>query len=123
MPLPQPTVARTLRHTRSITAQGFARDDGLWDIDLTLTDAKTRAVPISTGMLQPGQPIHELWLRVTIDTQLNIVDACASSDAVPYPGHCETIAPAYQVLKGLNLFRGFRVAVKERLSGTEAAPT
>jgi Protein of unknown function (DUF2889) len=118
MPLPTPTVTRTLRHTRRLVAQGFERSDGLWDIDLELTDAKTRAVPIATGMLEPHQAIHELWLRVTIDTQLNVVAAAASSDAVPYPGVCNTIGPAYSVLKGLNLFKGFHTAVKERLSGT-----
>ncbi|HXJ10343.1 MAG TPA: DUF2889 domain-containing protein, partial [Burkholderiales bacterium] len=29
-------------------------------------------------------------------------------DAVPYPGGCEKIAPAYRKLIGLNLVRGFR---------------
>ena len=118
MPLPVPTAARTLRHTRTIVAQGYARDDGLWDLDLVLTDAKTRSVEMATFVLAPHQPIHELWLRVTLDAQLNIIDACASSDAVPYPGACDTIPPAYQVLKGLNLFKGFRTAVNDRLSGT-----
>ncbi len=118
MPLPTPTVARTLRHTRKLVAHGFERSDGLWDIDCVLTDAKTRAVPIANAMLEPNANIHELWLRVTIDQSLNIVDAVASSDAVPYPGVCNTIAPAYQVLKGLNLFKGFRNAVRERLRGT-----
>jgi hypothetical protein len=118
MPLPSPTFARTLRHTRKLVAQGFEREDGLWDIDCVLTDAKTRAVPIANAMLEPHANIHELWLRVTIDKHLNIVDAVASSDAVPYPGVCNTIAPAYEVLKGLNLFKGFRNAVRERLSGT-----
>jgi hypothetical protein len=118
MPLATPTIHRTLRHTRNLNAQGFEREDGLWDLDLVLTDAKTRAVPIATGMLKPDQHIHELWLRVTIDHQLNVVAATASSDAVPYPGVCNTIGPAYEVLKGLNLFKGFRAAVKARLSGT-----
>ncbi len=118
MPLPTPSSPRTLRHTRRLVAQAFQREDGWWDIDCVLTDAKTRAVPIATGMLEPNQNIHELWLRVTIDKYLNVVDAASSSDAVPYPGVCNTISPAYQVLKGLNLFKGFRNAVRERLSGT-----
>jgi Protein of unknown function (DUF2889) len=118
MPLAPSTVTRTLRHTRTVVAQGFERSDGLWDIDLVLTDAKTRAVPIATGLLKPHQAIHELWLRVTVDTQLNVLEASASSDAVPYPGICNTISPAYEVLKGLNLFKGFRAAVKQRLAGT-----
>lgn len=118
MSLAPSSIARTLRHTRTVVAQGFERSDGLWDIELVLSDVKTRPAPIATGLLAPGQPIHELWLRVTVDRQLNVVEASASSDAVPYPGICNTIAPAYQVLQGLNLFKGFRAAVKTRLSGT-----
>jgi hypothetical protein len=49
-------------------------------------------------------------LRITIDRNLTILDAFASSDAVPYPGGCERIAPEYRKLIGLNLVRGFRKA-------------
>lgn len=118
MSLPTPNIARTLKHTRTVVSRGFEREDGLWDIELTLTDTKTREIPMATKMLAPGDPIHELWLRVTLDTKLNVVDACASSDAVPYPGMCDTIAPAYEILKGLNLLHGFKTAVKTRLNGT-----
>ncbi len=118
MPLPNPTVTRTLRHTRKLSVQAFEREDGLWDLDCVLTDAKTRPVPIANATLEPNAHLHELWLRVTIDKSLSIVDASSSSEAVPYPGVCNTISPAYQVLIGLNLFKGFRNAVRERLSGT-----
>lgn len=118
MPLPESAVPRTLRHTRKLAAQAFERSDGLWDLDCVLTDAKTRPVPIANATLEPNAHLHELWLRITINKTLTIVDACASSDAVPYPGVCNTISPAYEVLKGLNLFKGFRNAVRERLSGT-----
>jgi hypothetical protein len=67
---------------------------------------------------QAGAPIHDLWLRLTIDTNLNVVDAEASSEAVPYVGYCDTIGPAYKKLIGLNLLKGFRHGVKERLGGT-----
>ena len=114
----QLTVQRTLRHTRTVVSKGYEREDGLWDLELTLTDAKTREVPMATRMLAPNEPIHDLTLRVTVDTKLNIIDASASSDAVPYPGMCDTITPAYKSLIGLNLFSGFKSAVKARLSGT-----
>jgi hypothetical protein len=52
-----------------------------------------------------------MWVRVTIDRSFTILDACASQDTVPYPGGCETIAPAYRKLVGLNLVRGFRQSV------------
>jgi len=106
-----------LRHTRSITAQAFKREDGLWDIDARISDTKTHPSPLASGIRAAGDPIHDLYLRITIDLTLTIVDAQAVSDAVPYPGFCNTIGPAYKQLIGLNLMQGFRFAVRERLSG------
>ena len=71
---------------------------------------------MKTGVRRAGQPIHEMWLRLTIDRHFTILNAVAASDAVPYPGGCETIAPAYKRLIGLNLVRDFRRNVK-RLFG------
>ncbi|MBV8627419.1 MAG: DUF2889 domain-containing protein, partial [Paraburkholderia sp.] len=65
-----------------------------------------------------GLPIHELWLRITIDRKLNVVDAQASSDWVPYPGQCEASNPAYRALIGLNLFHNFRRDAGRLLAGT-----
>jgi DUF2889 family protein len=58
-----------------------------------------------------------MWLRLTIDRRFNVVEAAASSEAVPYPGGCESIAPAYRQLVGLNLVRGFRQKASELLGG------
>ena len=117
MPLPAPTSPRTMRHVRSITAQAFEREDGLWDIEARLTDTKPRPIVLASGPRAAGEPVHDLWLRVTVDTALNIVDAVASSDAVPYPGHCDSFPDAYRKLIGLNLSKGFRHALRERLGG------
>jgi hypothetical protein len=119
MPLPQPNSRRVKKHTRAVTVEAFVRDDGLWDLDAHITDIKTRDAKLASGIRPAGQPLHELSLRVTIDTQFNIVDAQASSDAVPYPGYCDTIGPAYKKLVGLNLMKGFRQALNDRLSGIE----
>lgn len=118
MPLPPSSSPRVLKHRRSIEASAYQREDGLWDIDARITDVKTRVVKLASGDRQPGEPVHDLWLRLTIDRQLNIIDAVAVSDAVPYPGYCDSIGPAYKKLIGLNLMKGFRHAVKERLAGT-----
>jgi len=117
MPLSSPSSRRALKHTRAIQIEAFARDDGLWDIDAHITDIKTRDTKLASGVRPAGQPVHDLWLRITVDTGLNIVDAEAVSDAVPYPNHCDTIGPAYKKLIGLNLLKGFRDGVKQRLSG------
>jgi hypothetical protein len=116
MPL-SPPVSRSLRHTRAITVEAYARDDGLWDLDASIRDVKTRDIELASGTRPGGAPVHDLKLRVTIDRQLNIVDAEAVSDAVPYPGFCDTIAPAYKKLIGLSLMKHFRLHLKDRLSG------
>jgi hypothetical protein len=113
MPLPVTDVERELRHTRRVRYEGYRRADGLWDIEGHLTDIKSHDNAMKTGVRRAGQPIHEMWLRLTIDRHFTILDAVAASDAVPYPGGCETIAPAYKRLIGLNLMREFRGSVKK----------
>ena len=113
MPLPVTEVERELRHTRRVRFEGYKRADGLWDLEAHLTDIKSHDNAMKTGVRRAGQPIHEMWLRITIDRHFTILDACASSDAVPYPDGCETIAPAYKRLVGLNLIRDFRRNVKK----------
>lgn len=119
MPLSPSVSRRALRHTRAIQVAAFARDDGLWDIEAHITDIKTRDIQLATGLRPANTPVHDLWLRLTIDTRLTIVDAEAVSDAVPYPGFCDTIGPAYKKLIGLNLLQGFRQQLKERLGGIQ----
>jgi hypothetical protein len=119
MPLTPPTSRRALKHTRAIQIEAYARDDGLWDLDAHITDAKTREIKLASSTKPAGAPVHDLWLRLTIDTQFNIIAAEAVSDAVPYPGHCDTIGPDYGKLVGLNLLKGFRDGVKKCLSGTK----
>ncbi len=118
MPLPAPKTSRAPRHVRSISAQAFERDDGLWDIEARLTDIKPQPIDLGSGPRGAGEPIHDLWLRITVDTAFNIVDAEAASEATPYPGYCGDYGGAYRQLVGLNLMQGFRQAVRERLAGT-----
>lgn len=117
MPLSSPISRRALKHTRAIQVEAFARDDGLWDLDAHISDVKTCDAMLTSGVRPAGAPMHDLWLRVTIDTQFAIVAAEAASDAVPYPGYCDTIAPAYRQLIGLNLIKGFRRALNACLGG------
>ncbi len=116
MPLSSP-VPRAARHTRAIQIDAFARDDGLWDLDARITDVKVKDITLASGPRPGGTDLHNLSLRITIDRALTIVDAEACSDAVPYPGYCDRIGPTYKKLIGLSLLKGFRLGVKERLSG------
>ncbi len=104
-------------HTRSITVEAYARDDGLWDLEAVLTDTKTRDFKLATGIRPAGAPVHDMLLTVTIDTQLNVIAAEAHSRSVPYPEHCGAIAPDYSKLVGLNLLQNFRKLALARLGG------
>ena len=117
MPLPVPEVERELTHTRRVRYEGYKRKDGLWDIEAHLTDVKNHDYALKTGVRRAGQPIHDMWVRITIDRRMTIVDACSVSDSVPYPGGCETISPAYRKLIGLSLVKDFRKNVREAFGG------
>ncbi|MDH4190589.1 MAG: DUF2889 domain-containing protein [Betaproteobacteria bacterium] len=119
MPLPVSEVERELVHTRRVRFEGYQRADGLWDIDAFLSDVKSHDFHLASGVRRAGQAVHDMCLRITIDRKLNIVDVKAVSDEVPYPGGCESIAPAYRRLIGLNLLHGFRRQAKEMLGGTQ----
>jgi hypothetical protein len=119
MPLPVSEVERTLVHTRRVRYEGYKRADGLWDIEAHITDVKNHDFTLKTGVRRAGLPVHDMVVRVTIDRKYNVVDAVSVSDAVPYPGGCESIGPAYQKLVGLNLVKKFRDGLKERLGGVQ----
>lgn len=110
---------RRLVHTRSIRVDAYVREDGLWDVEAALTDTKAKDFSLATGVRKAGDPVHQMSLRVTVDAGLNIVDASAASSWVPYPGHCDTFGAAYRQLIGLNLGRGFRRHVRDRLGGVQ----
>jgi len=117
MTLPAPSASRQRVHLRSIMLEGWKRADGLWDIEARLTDTKDHDYPLASGVRRRGEPVHDMWVRVTIDRGFNVLDAAVSSDAVPYPGGCDAIASAYGQLVGLNLTRGFRRTVGEMFEG------
>ncbi|MBI3150181.1 MAG: DUF2889 domain-containing protein [Betaproteobacteria bacterium] len=117
MPLSVSAVARTPRHRRSVCFDGFRRADGLWDIEGRLLDTKHHDYELSSGLRRIGEPVHELYLRVTIDDQFVVREIEACSDAVPYPGGCDTVAPAYRQLIGASLLKGFRRQVETLVGG------
>ena len=94
MPL-TPAQPRETIHHRSVQCRGYRRDDGLWDIEGHLVDTKTYGFPNRhRGYLQAGDPVHEMWLRITIDDDLNIVAAEAVTDHSPYR-MCPDITPSF----------------------------
>ena len=117
MPLPPAAPARQLKHRRSIDVEVFSRGDGAWEVDAHLSDVKTRDTQLAEGVRHAGDPIHDMLLRLVVDERLNILEAGSQTRSMPYPGLCDAHGDAYARLAGLNLLRGFRHAVKERLGG------
>lgn len=119
MPLSPPAVQRQKFHTRRITCEGYARADGLWDIEAHLTDVKSYAF-LNTwrGDIEPGTPIHEMWLRLTIDDQMTVRDIEARTDHSPYE-MCPAITVNFKRLIGLTIGSGWNRKVKERVGGVE----
>jgi hypothetical protein len=108
MPLSAPASSRQRLHSRRVTYEGWQRDDGLFDIEGHLVDVKDHDVTLLSGVRPAGEAVHDMWVRVTIDRDYTIRDIEARSDRVPYPDGCDRIGPAYRVLIGANLLKGFR---------------
>lgn len=113
MPLPAPVASRSLTHQRHVQFAGYRRTDGLYDIEAHLQDVKPTDFTLSSGTRPAGTPVHDMWIRLTLDAGFRIVEAVARTEAMPYPGVCERVTPDYGKLVGLNLLRGFRKAVHD----------
>lgn len=118
MPLSQP-VARKHVHTRAIDYRGYQRDDGLWDIEAHMTDVKTYAFKNNwRGEVQPGEPLHEMLLRVTIDDGFVIRDIEAVTDNSPF-AMCPDITANYKSLIGIQMGAGWRKAIRQKVGGID----
>ena len=114
-----PPAPREPIHHRRIDCRGYRRADGLWDIEGHLTDTKTYGFGNSfRGEIGPGEPIHDMWLRLTLDDDLTVINAEAATVAGPF-AVCPAITPAFAKLEGLKVGPGWRRAVQARLGGVQ----
>lgn len=117
MPLSKPVTRKPL-HTRSIKCDGYEREDGLWDIEARMEDIKHYAFENKfRGKVEAGVPLHEMYIRMTLNDDLEVQDIEAQMDHVPFSG-CSTIAVDYRKLIGVKIGVGWRRAIKQRLGGT-----
>jgi hypothetical protein len=116
MPL-SPPIGRQHLHTRRVTCQGFFREDGLWDIEGRITDEKSYGHANEwRGPLKPGDFVHDMSIRLTLDHKFTIVDVEAVTDKSPYR-ICGDVAPDFRKLIGLRIGGGFHREVRARLGG------
>jgi hypothetical protein len=117
MPLSQPQDREPL-HSRDIVLRGYRRTDGLYDIEAQLTDSKSYGLPShDRDYIAAGEPIHGMWLRLTVDEHRRIVACEAASDFTPYTV-CPAAAPNFTRLAGLSIKPGFLREAAKRIGGT-----
>ena len=117
MPLAISPAVRTRLHTRRVSYEGFQRDDGLFDMEGHLTDVKDQDYALLTGVRAAGEPVHDMWVRLTIGRDCVIRAIEVKTDEMPYPGACDQITPAYLALVGMSLLHGFRKALHAAMGG------
>lgn len=109
--------AREDRHNRQVTCRGFARKDGLLDIEGELIDTKAYDFPSSThGVIASGSPVHHMQVRITIDFDMVIQHAEAVTVHGPY-AICPKGADNITGLIGLQIGPGWKRKVQTAIGG------
>ena len=84
-----------------------------------LTDTKTVPFVRTHGEVrQPGDPLHDHWLRLTIESDMVIHDVVAAIDQGPQ-FHCGEIIPNFKSLIGLKIGAGWRKDISTRVGGVK----
>ena len=114
------TITREHLHTRTIHCQGFSRSDGMWDIEATLTDTKTRSYDNhERGEVKAGEPIHNMKLTITLDIDMVIRAIQTEMPHTPYQ-LCKSASDKMHKLVGLKIGAGWMRKARERVGRTES---
>jgi hypothetical protein len=117
MPL-SPAAPRQEMHARDIALRGYQREDGLFDIEAHLTDTKTYGFDNEDrGHIPAGEPLHGMWMRMTVGEDMRIVTCEATTEYSPY-AICPAAAPNFERLAGLVIKPGFLREAMARVGGT-----
>ncbi|MNJ19466.1 hypothetical protein D3C77_137880 [compost metagenome] len=111
-----PALTRTLLHTREIRCQGFARSDGLFEIEGRLQDLTNAATDLPFHSVAEGGTIHDMRLVMTLDAEM-VIQHIAATTAVGASPFCAEISTAYSQLKGLKIAAGFKRNMKAIVGG------
>lgn len=110
---------RRLMHRRSVECQGYLRHDGLWEVEARLVDTKPFVQHDRyRGVLQPGDPVHDIILRLAIDDRMTIIEAETTMRSTPYPT-CIDVEPILQRLVGERIGKGWRELVRQKIGRLE----
>lgn len=118
MPL-SPPAPRIHLHDRRVVYRGYRREDGLWDIEAELRDTKTTPFDIpGEGRWEPGEPLHGMAIRLTVDRHTVVQAIEVAMDHVPH-GPCPQAAAPMQRMVGCRLSRGWRRSIEQHLGGIQ----
>lgn len=110
-------VPRRELHRRDYDFRGFRRADGLFDIEGRMTDRKGYAFPNRwRGEIAAGEPVHDMWARLTLDDEFMVIDIEVHTEAGPFE-ICPAITPSFAALKGAKVGKGWTKTLKERFGG------
>ena len=116
MPL-SPSNDRQPVHTRQIVCKGYHRNDGLWDIEGSLVDTRNEEMEtFGRGKIPPGEHLHEMWLRMTVDSELTVQAIEAKTVFAPYPA-CPNFPDRFDKLVGERIEPGWTAKVRLILGG------
>jgi hypothetical protein len=114
-----PPAEREDRHNRQVNCRGYARKDGLIDIEGELIDIKAYDFPSSThGVIKSGTPIHHMQVRITIDFDMVIQHAEAVTIHGPY-AICPKGAENITGLISLQIGPGWKRKVQAAIGGAK----
>lgn len=117
MPL-SPPVDREPIHFRRYEFAGYRRGDGFWEIEGRMVDTKSYAFQNSyRGTIQPGEPLHDMLIRLTIDEDFVVRGVEAVTKSGPF-GICPAITASFKKLVGAKIARGWRKTVLGLFGGT-----
>ncbi|MDP6344252.1 MAG: DUF2889 domain-containing protein [Alphaproteobacteria bacterium] len=113
MPL-SPAAEREQIHTRTIDITAYRRSDGLVDIEGHIVDVKPFSHHLLDSHRAAGEPVHDLWLRLSINQEMVVQTAEAKLDVGAH-GICHLVAPNFADLAGARIGRGWNRVVRERV--------
>ena len=111
--------SRTHAHRRTIILDGYAREDGHFDIEAELIDTKGHSFPSRAhGEIKKGQALHHMKVCVTVSEELEVINATAQTLAGPYH-ECPEGAKAIRNLIGAKIQPGWKKITTRAIGGMQ----
>lgn len=112
------SVTREELHHRKVDVRFFRRSDALYEVEGQLVDTKTHPFRrmLAEKETLPGQHLHDITVRLVLDSDLLVHAADAVMRATPFsicPGAALTLEP----LVGLSIGAGWHKRIRQLLGG------